>query len=561
MNIINNPIRTFCAACLVLSVAIPASADITDSERDILQDFYLAANGDDWHRNDGWLEPGSDACEWYGVECGSRFGLDHEIVSDLELPANNLSGSLDARIFEIVHERLDLSDNELGGTLDLLPSSPGRVDLSNNLLEGSLPAEMSAQSSDFNWYLDLSGNEFEGEIPEDWEGPKWLNLANNRLEGMPLDLLEDAPRGGGRFLDLSDNQFSGALPTSLMEGSFMPHNGSSRWGGGINLCWNDWAIPESVDFHDWLRDRHVGGEFEPCLSAQREPFGAEISGSWYDPDRSGEGITIHQLESGAALMYFFTFDENGNQQWLFDVRAANDTNVRWHEMLRTRGRFGEGLLDTEDDSIEVRGSFRVDHLGSDRVMAERVYIDETANACVLPYPPPLDCFGDSLSDRLEYQRLSKLAGTTCDNQSDFQQYSGAWYNPERSGEGFIVEVLPDDRVVVYWFTHQPNDSGQQAWMIGSGAFQDGGIVVNPGTPWEERVQLTLHQPSGARFGPQFDPDDVEVIEWGELEIRFFDDNTGQVVWDSELDGYGAGEYDIERLAQPMLAECEEGGDS
>lgn len=549
-------------SCLIVFalalVPLGAQAALSDADREVLESFYHAANGDDWHRNDGWLEPGSDACEWYGVECGSRFGLDHEIVSDLELPANNLSGSLDARIFEIVHDRLDLSDNELGGTLDLMPSSPGRVDLSNNLLEGSLPAEMSAPSSDFNWYLDLSGNEFEGEVPEGWEGPKWLNLANNRLEGMPLNLFDDAPRGGGRFLDLSDNQFSGALPTSLMEGSFMPHNGSSRWGGGINLCWNDWAIPESVAFQDWLRDHHVGGEFEQCLSAERAPIAPEISGSWYDPARSGEGIVVHELASGLSMIYFFTFDEEGRQQWLLDVQAANATNVRWREMLRTRGRFGEGLLETDDDSIEVRGSFRIDHLGNDRMMAERVYIDETTNICISPYPPPLSCFGNSLSDRLEYQRLSHLAGTTCDNQSDFQQYSGAWYNPERSGEGFIVEVLPDDRVVVYWFTHQPDDSGQQAWMIGSGAFNDDGIIIDPPPPWEERVRLTLLQPSGARFGPQFDPDDVQVTEWGELELRFNGDGTGQVVWNSEIEGYGSGDYDIERLAQPKFADCTEG---
>ncbi|RFF26921.1 MULTISPECIES: hypothetical protein [unclassified Wenzhouxiangella] len=550
--------RHLLPACLLLTMLTPVSAEITDTERDILQAFYEAANGDEWFRNDGWLQPGSDPCDWYGVECRSRSENERDLVHAVELPGNSLSGTLDTRIFEIVHDRLDLSDNELGGTLDRLPASPGRVDLSNNLFDGSLPAEMSAETSDFNWYLDLSGNDFEGEVPEGWDGPKWLSLANNRLEGMPGNLLEDAPRGGGRFLDLSDNQFSGALPTSLMEGSFMPHNGSSRWGGGLNLCWNDWAIPENVEFREWLEEHHVAGEFENCLSGERQPINPAISGSWFDPDRSGEGIVVHTLDNGTVLNYFFTFDENGKQQWLVGAESADEDSVSWRELLRTRGQFDSGLLEDEENSIENRGSFRIDRLGSDRIMAERVYIDETSNSCVVPYPLPLSCYGNSLSDRREYQRLSSLAGTSCANQSTHQEFSGAWYNPERSGEGFILEVLPDDRAVIYWFTYTPDDSGQQAWIVGVGEFESG---IDIGTPLPGGAVAALDfdamvQPVGTAFGPDFDSSEINNIDWGSLRLAFHEDGSAKVSWDSELDGYGSGESSLEHLAQPMLAECD-----
>lgn len=546
-----------CLIFLALAASpFAAQATISDADRQVLEAFYAATNGDDWTDNTGWLEPGSDPCTWFGVECRFRSDPGRDVVWQLDLSGNNLSGTLDKAIFRIVRNGLDLSDNAIGGTLEHFPGSPGRVDLSNNLLTGELPTSTSDPAHYSNWYLDLSGNDFEGEVPSDWQPPNWLSLADNRLEGTPLSLLDGSQFAANRFFDLSDNRFSGELPTSLMEGNFMPHNGSSRWGGGLNLCWNDWSIPESVEFQEWLRNHHVGGGFEQCLTRERAPFGPEISGSWYDPSRSGEGISVHQLDSGAALIYFFTFDENGNQQWLFDVQAAKGTNVRWQEMLRTRGRFGEGLLDTEEPTVEVRGSFRIDHLESDDLLAERVYIDETENACVAVYPPPLGCFGDSLSDRLEYQRLSQLAGTTCDNQSDFQKYSGAWYSPERKGEGFIVEVLPEERrLIVYWFTHAPDDSGQQAWMIGDGQFKDPRLIVDPPPPFEESVSMTLYQPIGAQFGDAFDPEDVEVVEWGELVFRFFDANTGEVVWNSVVEGYGSGEYEVERLAQPRLIDC------
>jgi hypothetical protein len=535
-----------------------ALAQLPEEDQAILEAFFIAANGENWHRNDGWLEPGSDPCEWYGVECGSPFGIDHDIVDVLELSGNGLSGTLDTRIFEIVHERLDLSDNALAGTLDHEPASPGEVDLSNNSFDGSLPAETSAKTSDSNWYLDLSGNDFEGEVPESWDGRIWLSLANNRLEGLPLAVIERSGGSFGRFLDLSDNRFSGAIPTDIMEADFAQHNGGSRWGGGINLCWNDWSLPESAEFHEWLENHHVGGDYEQCLSGERQPVDPTISGSWYHPERSGEGNAVQVLDNGMVLNYFFTFDKEGRQQWLVGVDPPAEKSVSWRELLRTRGRFGSGLLVDEADAIEVRGSFRIDRLDSDRVLAERVYIDETTLPCLAVYPPPLSCSGSSLSDRLEYQRLSQLAGTTCEIQTDFQEYSGVWYNPERSGEGFLVEVLTEARrLIVYWFTYQPDDSGQQAWMVGDGQFMDPQIIVDPPPPYEEAVSVTLFQPTGASFGPEFDPQDIELIEWGKLRIQFNDANTGKVMWNSEIEGYGSGEYPIERLAQPKLADCDQ----
>ena len=515
--------RTAVHACLAgtcLSVTSLAAA-ILPEERDVLEAFYQASQGEQWLRSDGWLEPGSDPCEWYGVVCEYRFDIDRDIVRRLELPDNGLSGTLDSRIFEIVHERLDLSGNAIGGSLEVLPASPGQVDLSNNALGGTLPGQESALAEavsgtsrpSSNWYLDLSGNTFEGEVPESWGGPIWLSLAGNRLEGMPATLLEGSRHPlGGRFLDLSDNRFSGAIPTSVMEADFLPHNGTGRWGGGINLCWNDWALPESVAFGEWLSSHHVAGGIERCLDAERTPVGPELSGSWYDPERSGEGITIQLLDSGAFLTYLFTFDENGNQQWMFGVQDADETSVRWQEMLRTRGRFNEGLLESAESPVQTRGALRVDRLGTGRLVTERVYVDQDSNPCVAIYPPTLSCFGNSLSDRLEYRSLSRLAGLSCDDRNSFQAYSGAWYNRERSGEGFVVEVLPDGRAVVYWFTYTPDGSGDQAWMIGQGVVASFDSLVEeppPGSP-VARIEIDeLWQPTGAAFGPPFDAGDVD----------------------------------------------------
>ncbi len=553
---------------LAVGFVLPAGAQVSDLDREILVDFYLAAGGDEWVRNDGWLDDDVEVCDWYGIDCQFRNEVDRDVLQRIELPANNLTGTLDARIFEIVHTRLDLGDNHLGGELDRLPRSPGQVDLSNNKLSGELPMAMAQQAGEVSgaslpnsiWYLDLSGNDFEGEVPANWTGTIWLSLANNQLEGLPLSLFEQEMHpASARFLDLSDNRFSGSLPDWIMERRFMGHDGPSRWGGGLNLCWNDFGI-DNPELIEWIGEHHVGGAgFERCLSTERLQAGPELSGSWFDPARDGEGISIQLLEGGRSLLYWFTFDDEGGQRWLFEVGDVLEQALDWKPLLQTRGHFGQGLApDDEGPALEVRGSFRLDRTGEQSLQAERVYIDPIQHVCLAIYPPPLSCFGSSISDRLDYQRLTELAGTTCANRSDSQQYAGAWFNPERDGEGFIIEVLPDDRAVVYWFTYQPDGSGQQAWMTGVGQMLLAPIFDPPPPGGQYQFTVTfdpLYQPQGATFGPEFNPADVERVEWGELTIWFFDANTADIEWTSNDPAYGSGSYPIERLAQPMLAEC------
>ena len=552
------------AVTLVLGLIIGANGvkAITENEREILEDFFVLTEGENWLRTDGWLNPEINPCDWYGVDCQYRYELDREVIRSLRLPANALGGTLDTRIFEVVHSELDLSDNQIGGALDRLPRSPGRVDLSNNQLTGPLPSEFSAQAGTVSgswlpsssWYLDLSGNDFEGEVPADWAGTLWLSLAGNRLEGMPESLFQfDMHPHSGRFLDLSDNQFSGVLPTDLNDAAFMPHNGPSRWGGGLNLCWNDFEV-DNPDLMERIGALHVGGDsFVQCLGQTRAEMDAELSGSWYDPERSGEGVVFHQLADDQALIYWFTFDEAGNQRWLFGAGRRDELAADWPDLQQTRGQFGSGFADDEEAPMETRGGFRLDHLGDDSLLAERRYIDRTSNVCISIYPPPLSCFGNAQSDRRAYSRLTELAGTSCDNNNQFAELSGAWFNPELDGEGFLLEVLPDQRAAVYWFTYEPGDSDAQAWMLGSDTI--GTVPDMPPFDSTADFSVELYRPKGARFGKDFDPADIELLAWGDLHMSFDGPDSGWVEWRSDFDDFGSGAYPIQRLTRPLMAEC------
>ena len=60
----------------------------------------------------------------------------------------------------------------------------------------------------------------------------------------------------------------------------------------------------------------------------------------------------------------------------------------------------------------------------------------------------------------------------------------------------MLEVLPDGRLLAYWFTYDL--SGRQAWML----------TLSEGSVAQGSTQLDLLQPVGGRFGPDFDPDDI-----------------------------------------------------
>ena len=89
--------------------------------------------------------------------------------------------------------------------------------------------------------------------------------------------------------------------------------------------------------------------------------------------------------------------------------------------------------------------------------------------------------------------------------------SGSWYAQARDGEGFIVDIAVVNGVktlVLYYFTFENNDSGRQAWLIGSAP-----IIGNGAT-----VPVIIA--SGTEFGQAFNPENMVRTDWGHVKITF-----------------------------------------
>jgi Leucine-rich repeat (LRR) protein len=125
---------------------------------------------------------------------------------------NTLKGGLPASMETMPLQYLDLSSNQLTGTIPPLPQSLYMLDISKNFLAGPLPSNFGAPMLTF---LYLSYNRISNQISKticEFKELLWLNLANNFLVGeIPMCL------GATKLisLELSNNSQSGELSSSL----------------------------------------------------------------------------------------------------------------------------------------------------------------------------------------------------------------------------------------------------------------------------------------------------------------------------------------------------------
>ena len=202
----------------------------------------------------------------------------------------------------------------------------------------------------------------------------------------------------------------------------------------------------------------------------------ERSGSWYDPARDGEGFVVQFIDDTSALVYWFTYDEAGNQRWFVGAGDMLENQLIITDLLITSGGvFGPGF----DPNAVVRTS--VGNL-------TLTFDDDSSGAA--------DYMINGIAGQQMLTRLTRPVEVVSDADQFVPRKSGSWFDPTRDGEGLVIEILPDDQQLVYWFTYDID--GNQAWMLSLG----------PGAASQGSFSLDMLKPTGGRFGPDFDPADV-----------------------------------------------------
>jgi len=228
------------------------------SERVILELLFYSLNGERWGQSTNWLDESRSICTWKGITCqlpeSYYLAVDNEgkyhsgsaaencisdlsstntnnappeeefvhihdyanyftpekgaVVTKIELPSNNLTGTLPSELYMLPYLRLiNLEENQIHGTI------PTTLGLTQKLR-----------------FLNLGFNSLTAQIPLQMANMTFLDellLNNNQLTGTLPSLLTLLPRL--LFLDLGYNSLTGTIPPTfgcmgLIEIIYLEHN-------------------------------------------------------------------------------------------------------------------------------------------------------------------------------------------------------------------------------------------------------------------------------------------------------------------------------------------------
>jgi hypothetical protein len=124
-------------------------------------------------------------------------------------------------------------------------------------------------------------------------------------------------------------------------------------------------------------------------------------------------------------------------------------------------------------------------------------------------------------------------------------HSGAWYNPETSGQGQLIDVVPATHFMfLAWFTFTSSASNnpvEQQWYTASGNYSG------------DTAELILHETLGGQFD---DPQEVSINPVGTVTVSFSDCEQGHMTYSIDIDGR-VGTIPLERAIPGSGTVCEE----
>jgi hypothetical protein len=123
--------------------------------------------------------------------------------------------------------------------------------------------------------------------------------------------------------------------------------------------------------------------------------------------------------------------------------------------------------------------------------------------------------------------------------------TGQWYNPDRDGEGFYVEVIDSGETIQLGIAMYSYDAeGRQLWVVGNAPVGAGATAVT----------VPVVQIDGPVWGSGYDPDDLNTTDFGTITARFTSCNSAlfQVRTNVDLEDL---EYPAVRLTNVVGIEC------
>lgn len=127
-------------------------------------------------------------------------------------------------------------------------------------------------------------------------------------------------------------------------------------------------------------------------------------------------------------------------------------------------------------------------------------------------------------------------------------FTGAWYDEDAPGQGYLLQVLDQDGVqtaMVFWFTYDAQ--GNQQWLNGLGEVDGESVTVE-----------LLYNSGGELTASGFSNAGLTSESWGTLTLSFHNCNKGTASYEAVDPTYGSGSHVIKRLSKTIGSECSGG---
>lgn len=253
----------------------------------------------------------------------------------------------------------------------------------------------------------------------------------------------------------------------------------------------------------------------PGVAARKAQFG----GSWFNPERSGEGCLLTLEGNEQTFILTCYFNHLGAQAWVIGDAQLNGTVLDFDPVYVTSGARYGAAFDPADVQRDIWGRIRVN------------LID--CNTAVLDLWPALDEYARFQS------RMRKIVAGDCQRSSADQpdrSLAGSYFAPNRSGEGIQLSIEADEQTAILAFYSY--DEGQQLWAFGDGRLADDRVEF-------DNVVITR----GADYGPEFDPTSVQRVVFGDIAVRWLDCNDIELTIEPVLEGFAPTVQPMTRIVQ------------
>ncbi|HEV2220477.1 MAG TPA: hypothetical protein VGV08_07955 [Casimicrobiaceae bacterium] len=212
-----------------------------------------------------------------------------------------------------------------------------------------------------------------------------------------------------------------------------------------------------------------------------------LTGSWYEPATSGQGIEVEvypDLSPGMGVTFVSWFT--------YDAVSGGADHQRWYT--------AEGPVATGQPNATLAiyqntgGNFNAPPITNSQVVGTATLSFDSCSSGNLAYN---FTDGTGRAGNIPLTRITQ--NVTCSittpypTNADFA-LSGNWYEAATSGQGFTIEVNPDSGAFfLAWYTYLPNGTmagaAGQRWYTAEGSF----------TPGMRSIPVTIYETTGGMF--------------------------------------------------------------